>query len=215
MPVVPPPVDRQGRRLVLEDRVELPRLYLCWPSPALFAHGDAALDLLGDLLANGRTSRLYRRLIFDKRIAVDVDASQGSRELGSLFQITATAAPGQSLVDIEAIVMEEIARAAEHGPTDDELERGRVQVEAAFTYRLQTLGGFGGKADQLNSYNVYRGTPDYFNEDLSRYLALGRDDLMAAARMLDPGAVTALSVVPIGQRALALDGSRPAFTPAS
>jgi zinc protease len=214
-PVKPPPVDRQGRRLVLEDRVELPRLYLCWPSPALFAPGDAALDLLGDLLANGRTSRLYRRLIFDKRIAADVGASQGSRELGSFFQIVATAAPGRSLTDIEAIVMEEIARAAEHGPTDDELDRGRVQVEAAFTYRLQTLGGFGGKADQLNSYNVYRGTPDYFNEDLSRYLVLGRDDLMAAAQTLDARAVTALSVVPTGQTSLALDRSRPAFAPAS
>ena len=214
-PVVPPPVRTLARRLVLEDRIELPRLYLCWPSPPLFAPGDAAFDLLGDLLANGRTSRLYRRLIFDKRIAADVGASQGSRELGSLFQIVATAAPGQHLSDIEAAVMEEIARAAGDGPTDDELDRGRVQVEAAFTYRLQTLGGFGGKADQLNSYNVHCGTPDYFEEDLRRYLVLGRDELMSAARVLDPRAATALSVVPHGQATMALDGSRPAFLAAS
>jgi zinc protease len=214
-PVVPPPVAGRAQRLVLEDRVELPRLYLCWPSPALFAPGDAALDLLGDLLANGRTSRLYRRLIFEKRVAVDVGASQGSRELGSFFQIVATAAPGHTLADLEAAVTGEIARAAEHGPTDDELDRGRVQVEAAFTFRLQTLGGFGGKADQLNSYNVYRGTPDYFDEDLSRYLRLGRDELRSAAAALDPRAAVALSVVPHGQAAMALEGSRPALDAAS
>src|SRR4029077_20506420 len=106
-----------GRRLLLEDRVELPRLYLSWPSPAHFAPGDAAFDLLADLLANGRTSRLYRPLLFDRRIAADVSAHQGSRELGSLFQIVATAAPGHGLAEIEAAVMEEIARAAGDGPT--------------------------------------------------------------------------------------------------
>ena len=154
-PVVPPDIPAGDARVVLEDRVELPRLYLGWRTPALFAAGDATMDLVGDLLANGRTSRLYKRLIHDQRIATDVAASQGSRELGSVFQVVATAAPGQSLDDIDAIVRDEIARLAVEGPSDDEIARGRQQAEASFVYRLQTLGGFGGRADQLNALRVY------------------------------------------------------------
>ena len=89
--------------LVLEDRVELPRLYLAWLSPAMFADGDADLDLAADLLANGKTSRLYRRLVFDERIATDVSAAQNSREIAGFFQIAATAAPGHTLGEIEAV----------------------------------------------------------------------------------------------------------------
>jgi zinc protease len=192
---------------VVEDRVELPRLYLAWRTPALFAPADAAFDLLGDIVGNGRTSRLYRRLIHDERVAAEVAASQGSRELGSVFQIVATAAPGRSLDEIEAIVAGELRRLGAEGPTEDELERGRRQAEASFVYRLQTLGGFGGRADQLNAYNVYRGTPDYFEVDLQRYLDATAEDLAAAARQLAPEAATALSVVPGGRRQLALTGS--------
>ena len=83
--------------LLLEDRVELPRLYLAWLTPAMFADGDAELDLAADLLANGKTSRLYRRLVFDERLATDVSASQNSREIGGFLQIAATAAPGHTL----------------------------------------------------------------------------------------------------------------------
>jgi zinc protease len=193
--------------VAIEDRVELPRLYLAWPTPALFAPGDAALDLLSDTLANGRTSRLYRRLILDRRLAADVSAAQGSRELGSVFQVVVTAAPGRTLAELREAIDEEIERLAADGPTDDEVERGRLQAEASFVYRLQTLGGFGGRADQLNAYNVYRGTPAYFDEDLRRYLTAGRPGLIEAARRLPPSGVTALSVVPAGRRDLALPGS--------
>ena len=209
-PVIPPLVELADKRVVLEDRVELARLYLGWLSPALFAPGDAALDLAGDLLANGRTSRLYRRLIYDQRIATDVMASQGSRELGSVFQLVATAAPDHTLDRIEQIVREEIARLAADGPTDDEIARGRQQAEASFVYRLQTLGGFGGRADQLNAYNVYVGTPDYFDADLQRYLDVSKEDVRAAARLLERGGTAAVSVVPAGRPDLALRGSRPA-----
>jgi zinc protease len=179
----------------------------------MFAPGDAALDLVADLLANGRTSRLYRTLIFERRVATDVSASQGSRELGGLFQIAATAAPGHSLDELNTIIAGEIARLSADGPTEEELERGRVQAEASFVYRLQTLGGFGGKADQLNAYNIFVGQPDYFDEDLARYLAVQPDDLAEAARILGPERCTALSVVPPGQQAIALPGSRVAFQP--
>ncbi len=212
-PVSPPeaPVAATtAHRLVMEDRVELPRLYLAWRSPALFAPGDAELDLVADLMANGRTSRLYGRLIHDRRVAVELAAAQNSRELGGTFQIVASAAPGHTLDELEAAVTEELTRLAEAGPTTDEIERGRVQAEAAFVFRVQSLGGFGGKADQLNAYNVYLDAPDSFQRDLDRYLAATPDALRdATARWLDPARVVALGVVPQGRRALGLSDAEP------
>jgi zinc protease len=210
-PVQVPDVPVRAQRIALEDRVELPRLYLAWPTPALFAPSDATLDLVAHFLATGRASRLYRRLIHDEHLAADVSASQGSRELGSLFEVTVTATAGTSLATLERRVDETIGELAAEGALDDELERGRVQAEALFVYRLQTLGGFGGKADQLNAYNVYLGTPDYLEADLERYLSVTSDDIAAAARALSPDAGARLSVVPRGHLEEALAGSRSAF----
>jgi zinc protease len=203
-----PALEAQPRRILFEDRVELPRLYLAWPSPSLFAPGDAELDLIADLLANGRTSRLYGRLIHEQRIATELAASQSSRELASTFQIVATAAPGRSLEEVDAAIRDELGGVIDRGVSGDELERGRAQAEAAFVYRLQSLGGFGGRSDQLNGYNVYRGEPDFFDADLQRYLAATREGLQdAAARWLDPGRAVALSIVPRGAAGQALPGS--------
>src|SRR6185295_6870156 len=107
----------------------------------------ADLDLAADVLANGKTSRLYRRLVFEERIATDVSASQNSREIGGYLQVAATASPGHSLGELERAILEEVNRLAADGPTEDEIERGRVQAEAQFIFRLQTVGGFGGKSD--------------------------------------------------------------------
>ena len=203
-----PSVAPAARRLTMADRVELPRLYLSWHSPALFAPGDAEMDLVSDILGNGRTSRLYKRLIHDRRVAVELAAGQSSRELGGTFQIVASAAPGHTLDDVEQAIYEEVERFAADGPTDGELERGRAQAEAAFVMRLQSLGGFGGKADQLNAYNVYRGVPDSFDVDLARYLEAGADDLTrTAATWLGRDTAVALAVVPEGRTELALTDS--------
>ena len=200
----------QEVRLVLEDRVELPRIYMAWHSPAMFADGDAEADLLADLLANGKTSRLYRALVYDKRMAVDVSAYQHSREIGSFFLLAATAAPGQSLTDIAALIDARLQEVADEGPTDAEMERGLAQAEAHFMYRLQTVGGFGGKSDQLNAYNVFRGNPDFFSGDLERYRSATHESMRAAARQyLTFDRRVLLSIVPRGQRALALAGSEP------
>jgi len=195
-------------RLVLEDRVELPRIFLSWHSPAMFAEGDAALDLAADTLANGKTSRLYRRLVFDERIATDVSASQNSREAASFFQLVATAAPGHSLAEIESAIVEEIARLAAEGPTPDEMQRGQVQVEAQFMFRLQTIGGFGGKSDQLNAYNTFVGDPDFFDRDLARYNEVTGASLQHHVQQwLNHGRRVSLSIVPRGRRDLALPDS--------
>src|SRR5690606_36468482 len=198
-PVQADPPTVRASRLVMEDRVELPRLYLAWPSPALFAAEDAELDLLTDLLANGRTSRLYARLVHDRRIAVELAAGQTSRELGGTFQVVASAAPGHTLDELETAITEDIARFAADGPTDDELERGRAQAETAFVHRVQPLGGFGGKADALNAYNTYGRSPDSFQADHDRYLGATRVALQAAAgRWLLPARATAVAVIPAG-----------------
>ena len=197
-------------RLVHEDRVELPRIYLAWHSPAMYAPGDAELDLVADVLSNGKNSRLYRSLVYTRRVATEVAAFQNSRELGSFFQVIATAAPGHTLADLEVAISEELAALVAEGPTDDELERSLAQAEAQFVYRLQTVGGFGGKSDQLNAYNVFLGEPGYFDRDLARYQRATRDDVRRQAQLhLDPERRVTLSVVPAGQRTLAVPDSEP------
>ncbi|HEX4568640.1 MAG TPA: pitrilysin family protein [Vicinamibacterales bacterium] len=205
-----PETPRDDVRLLLEDRVELPRLYLAWHSPALFAAGDAELDLVAEVLSSGKTSRLYRTLVYEQRIATEVAASQNSREAGSFFQIVATAAPGRTLAEVERAITREIAVLIEKGPTSGELERCLAQAEAHFLFRLQTVGGFGGKSDQLNAYNTFLGDPGYFAQDLLRYRSATRASLRdAAAHHLGaPGRIT-LSVVPRGRVGLALSGSHP------
>jgi len=196
------------KRLLLEDRIELPRLYLTWLSPAMFTDGDAEMDLLSDLFANGKVSRLYRTLVYERRIASEVMAFQNSRELSGFWQLLATAAPGHTLEELEDAIDAELAKLAAEGPTEDEMQRGRAQVEAQFVFRLQTLGGFGGKADQLNAYSVFLNDPSYFEKDLARYEAVTAADLHHAARKyLRRENRVALSVVPRGKTSLALPNS--------
>ncbi len=197
-------------RLVLEDRVELPRLYLAWHSPALFDEGDAELDLVAELIGSGKTSRLYRALVYEQRIATEVAASQNSREAGSFFQVVATAAPGRALNEVERAITREIASLIERGPRPPEMERCLAQAEAHFIFRLQTVGGFGGKSDQLNAYNTFLGDPGFFERDLQRYRRATAEDLRsAAAKYLLPHERVMLSVVPRGRVGLALEGSKP------
>jgi zinc protease len=208
LPVIATASLSREQRLVLEDRVELPRVYIAWLSPAMFAADDAELDLVADLLANGKTSRLYRTLVYERRIALDVSAHQHSRELGSFFLLAATAAPGQSLADIYAEIDAELDRLSAKGPSESEMERALAQAEAQFLYRLQTVGGFGGKSDQLNAYNVLLGNPGFFAADLDRYRRATHESVRsAAARYLRRDARVVLSVVPRDQPALALAAS--------
>jgi len=161
-------------------------------------------------LSSGKTSRLYRALVYEQRIATEVAASQNSRELGSFFQIVATAAPGRTLAEVERAIAREMAAFLDRGPTAAELERCLAQAEAHFLFRLQTVGGFGGKSDQLNAYNTFLGDPGYFEKDLERYRAATTAQLrQSAATWLKPDRRVMLSVVPRGKLALALGGSQP------
>ena len=207
-PVVAEAALGQSARLLLEDRIELPRLYLAWHSPAMFAAGDAELDLASDLIAHGKTSRLYRSLVYEKQIAADVVAYQHSREISGVFQIAATAVPGVRLEELYSVIMDTLGEVATPGPTPDELERAHAQTAAQFVYRIQTIGGFGGKSDQLNAYNVFRGDPGFFAEDRARYDTATPAAIAAAVHdWIASRPHVALSVVPRGAGALALPDS--------
>jgi zinc protease len=207
-PIHPPGLRKEPVRLFFEDRIELPRVYLAWHSAAMFAEHDAELDLASDIIGHGKTSRLYRALVYERQIAADVVAYQHSRELSGVFQVAATAAPGVALGELEAVILETIRDLGDRGPTPAEVERARAQADAEFVYRVQTIGGFGGKSDQLNAYNVFRGDPGYFARDRGRYEAATGAGIQAAIRRWigDPP-VVALSVVPRGAPDRTLDGS--------
>jgi zinc protease len=170
----------------LTDRVQLPRIYDAWLTPPHFQPGDAAMDVVADILAGGKNSRLYKRLVYDMQIAQDVFAGQQSATLSSQFQIVATARPGHTIAEIQKVVDEEIAKLQKDPPSTHELQRSINQIEASFYNRMERVGGFGGKADQLNAYYTETGRPDYFNEDLSRYRALSPSDIRAAAQKYLP-----------------------------
>jgi zinc protease len=187
LPLAPPAVQLTGvERRTLFDRVRLPRLHLAWPTPRRFAPGDATLDVLSAVLADGKNSRLYKRLVYDTQIAQDVIAYQESGALAGSFRIVATARPGHTAAELELAIDEEIARLQREPPTAREVERARNQIEASFYRRMERVGGFGGKADQLNGYYASGGGPDYFAEDLARYSALTATDVQSAARQWLP-----------------------------
>lgn len=191
----------EEKRLVLEDRVQLPRLYMAWLTPQNFAPGDAELDLLSNVLAGGRNSRLYKRLVYDLQIAQDVSAFQNSGRLSSSFIIIATARSGHSLNELEKVIQEEIDKLKNEPPAERELQRAVNQYEASFLRRLEAVDA---KADQLNNYYMLTGNPDYFNEDMARYKAVAPKDLRAVTFtfLRDDGRII-LSIVPQGKKEMA------------
>jgi zinc protease len=194
-------------RRTLTDRVQLPRLYLAWLTPAQYRPGDAALDLISQVLAGGKNSRLYKRLVYEMQIAQDVAAFQASSALSSSFQIVVTprldrkdgktVTPQAAIDEVRRIVDEELDRLRRDPVDARELERAVNQAEASFYNAIEAVGGFGGKADRLNAYYTTTGDPDYFNEDLSRYRALSASDIQAAAlKFLPEGPRVELTVLP-------------------
>jgi zinc protease len=185
------------QKKTIDDNVQIPRLYIAWLTPRHLEPGDTALDVISDILAGGKNSRLYKRLVYDMQIAQDVSASQSSQALSSYFSIEATPRPGHTVEEIQKVIDEEIATLQQHYPSQHELDRSLNQIEASFYNRMERVGGFGGKADQLNAYLTNTGDPDWFNEDLARYRALSPSDITAvAAQFLPKDRRVELTVVP-------------------
>ncbi len=174
------------KQQTITDRVQLPRVYLAWLTPHALAPGDAAMDLVGYVLAGGKNSRLYKRLVYDLQIAQNVVAYQNSQALSSYFLIRATPQPGHTTDELQVVIDEEIEKLRNEPPTDREVERALNQIESSFYKSLERVGGFSGKADQLNNYYTGTGNPDWFNEDLSRYRSLSPTDIRAAVQAFLP-----------------------------
>lgn len=195
----------EEKRLMFEDRVQIPRLYMTWLTPPYLTPGDAEMDVLASILASGKNSRLYKRLVYDLQIAQDVSAFQSSAKLASSFVIMATARAAHTLGELEKIILEEIELLKRENPSEREVARAVNQYEASFLNGLETNGG---KADQMNGYFMRTGNPDFFNEDLSRYKALSPADIRAVAQSyLGTGRVV-LSIVPQGKKELAAASSK-------
>jgi zinc protease len=207
-PVVPPsPVTailKEEKRVVMEDKVQLPRLQMIWLSPANFQPGSAEMDLLSSILGGGKNSRLYKRLVYDLQIAQNVSCFQNSSKFSGEFYVAVTARPGIGLSQLEKVVQEEIDRIKNENPSDRELTRVMNQSESRFLTQIERSGGFSGKANQLNEYFFYTGNPDYFNEDLQRFKSVDPADISAAARKyLRSDARIVMSIVPEGKKDLA------------
>ena len=176
-----PPITAE-RRAVIQDNVQLPRVYEAWLTSPIFKPGDAEADLTATVLGGGKSSRLYKKLVYEKQIALDVAANQQSLMLGSEFQVQATARPGVKPEDLEKAINAELEAFRTNGPSEEELKRARNVLESRIIEGLETLGGFGGVADRLNSYNHYLGTPDFLAADIARYENASVESLKAFAQ---------------------------------
>jgi zinc protease len=192
----------ETKYLTLEDNVQIPRLYLTYKSPMMLSPGDAEMDIIANVLAGGKTSRLYQKLVYELGIAQDVAAYQNSMALNSTFMITATARPGHSLPELLKVIDSELQKLLKEGPSKREIERVINQNEARILREAQSIES---KAESLNTYYYYTGNPDYLNEDLARYRAVEAKDIQAMIqKYLQPNQRLLLSIVPKSKTDLAV-----------
>jgi zinc protease len=183
-------------RQQMQDRVPQAKLHKVWNTPELGSGDDPLLDLVASVLASGKTSRLYKRLVYDDQIATGVSAFQWSREIGSLFVIDATVKPGGDLAKAEKAVDEELAKLIAEGPTAAEMQRAKVQHVSGFVRGVERIGGFGGKSDVLAQSQVYGGSPDAYKKRYERIRAATPADVQDAAKRWLSDGVYVLEVHP-------------------
>ena len=201
-PTVQTPPITTERRAVVTDRIELPRLYMAWLTAPIYTQADANADVVASALGGGKSSRLYKTLVYDRQIAQDVFAYQQSMMLTSTFTIQATARPGHTLEELEKAIDEELARFQAEGPTVAEVERARNAAETQRIRGLERLGGFGGVADLLNDYNHHVGDPGFLQKDVARYAAVTPTTAKTFAQTLTTTSRVVVQGVP-GEKRLA------------
>ncbi len=175
-----PPILAE-RRAVVADQVELPRIYMGWITPPVFEKGDAQCGLFSQILAGGKTSRLYTSLVYEKQIAQDVASSISETRLGSIFELTVTAKPGVKLEDLEQAIDAEISKLQTAGPSAAEVERARNVTETALVRGLERTNGV---ANRLNYYNHYLNDPAYFSKDIARYDSITAAEIRDVAKTI-------------------------------
>jgi zinc protease len=191
-------------RQTIEDRVPQARIYKVWNVPEFGSADDDYLDLVSDVLSQGKTSRFYKRLVYDDQIATDASAFVDPNEIGGQFRVQASARPGEDLTAVEKALDEELARFLKDGPTPEELQRVKTQYMATFLRGIERIGGFGGKSDRLAQSQVFRGSPDAYKISLKRVQEATVEDLKAAANRWLSDGVYILEVHPF-----------PSYNPAS
>jgi zinc protease len=188
-----PPITAERRKVVTE-KVELPKVYMAWLTPPLFKPGDAEADLTATILGGGQSSRLYKKLVYDRQIAQSVEASQQSLAIQSVFDIEATARPGHTAEELEKAINEELSALAAAPPDAKEVESARNRIE---TGTIGSLEGISGLAERLNTYNQYAGTPDYLQRDIQRYRSITPASVQAFVRdRLKPNARVVIQTQP-------------------
>ena len=193
------PELKEEKRITMEDRISLPKVYMAWNTAPEYASDDAELQILASVLSGGKNSRLYKNLVYDKQIAQEITAWQDAREICSIFRIEAIAKQGHTLEELEKAIDEQLNLIRTTAPTDQEVNEAKNSFEASFIRQVQFVGGFGGKADILNEYNTFIGNPDYIQQDLARYAKVTPADVKRVAeKYLKPNARLVINVVPYG-----------------
>jgi zinc protease len=201
---VPAVVIPRDEFLVLEDKVQLPRLFYTWHSVKGFSKDDAALDILAQVIAGDKNSRLYKKLVYEQQIAQSVSAFQDGSRLDGKFQVDVTPKPGQKVADIDRVVQAEIAGVINNGITPRELQRAQNTYKASFLNRLASVLG---KAEVLNSYNYFVGNPDFVQQDAARYERVSAADVQRVAKTYLGRPKIILTVVPEGKKEMMLTAS--------
>ncbi len=191
------------QRQIMQDRVPQARIYMVWNVPAGTSRDAQMLDLVGDVLTSGKTSRLYKRLVYDEQIATSVGVFVDTREIGSQFIVIATARPDADLAEVERGVDEEIARLIRTGPTPAELQRVKTQARAGFIRGVERIGGFGGKSDVLAQGEVYAGNPGFYKTRQAWIAGATAQDLRGAAERWLSDGVFKIEVHPFPELAAA------------
>ena len=186
-----------SKRLVYEDRVQVPRLYIEWPTVGVKHDDDYALDVLGAILSGPRTARLTKALVYDSQIAANVAAFQGSNEDVGEFRVIVTPRPGHTLTEIEDAVDAVLQKFISEGPTAEEMQKATSGAELSF---LRGLESNLGKANQLIDGAVFHGDPGHFKTDYQKTLAVTAADVKRVANTYLTRPRVVLSVVPKGKK---------------
>lgn len=219
-----PPVGRQqawvakrtgSQRGIMQDRVPQARIYKVWNIPGWGTADGDYLNLVGDVLSSGKTSRLYKRLVYDEEIATDVSASLDLREIGGLFVIESSARPGTDLSKVEKAVDEELARFLAGGPTPSEMRRVKTQYRAGFIRGVERIGGFGGKSDVLAQGEIFARRPDFYKVRLDRMQQATPAQLLSSAKQWLADGVYNLEVHPYPEHQTARAGADRSKLPVS
>jgi zinc protease len=196
-PSVPPAQLAASKRLVYEDRVQVPRLYIQWPTVGMKQEDSYALDVLSSILSGSRTARITKALVYDSQLAANVGAFQNSAEDVGVFQFIADPRPDHTLTELEVAVDQVIQKLITEGPTADELQKAKAGLELDF---LRGLESNLGKANQLNNGAVFFGNPGYFSTEYEKTLAVTIADVKRVAQKYLGSARIVLSVVPQGKK---------------